>query len=151
MQITSNAFAEGAPIPARYTCEGPNVSPDLRWSDIPQTAKSLALLVDDPDAPGGDWVHWVLYDVPGSVRGLKEDMPKSQYIPSGGKQGVNDFGHLGYGGPCPPPGRAHRYFFKLFALDRVLELRPGATRVELEGAMANCILDRGQMIGTFKR
>src|SRR6266704_1709365 len=102
MQLTSAAFAEGEPIPAKYTCDGNNVSPSLRWNGVPSGAKSLTLIADDPDAPMGTWVHWVLYDLPASTSELTEDVPKTQFIPGGAKQGLNDFKHLGYGGPCPP-------------------------------------------------
>lgn len=150
MQMTSPAFADGAPIPAHYTCDGADVSPELRWTGVPPTAGSLALVVDDPDASGGEWVHWVVYDLPAHLSGLPQDVPKTQHIPPGGKQGLNDFRRLGYGGPCPPPGRPHRYRFKLFALDRMLDLRPGATRAELEGVMAPYVLGRAQWMGTYQ-
>ena len=123
MQLTSTAFTNGAPIPARYTCEGKDLSPPLRWSGVPAGAKSLALIADDPDAPVGTWVHWVLYDLPPSLAELSEDVPKTQTIAGGARQGLNDFRRPGYGGPCPPPGKPHRYFFKLYALDKPLELQ----------------------------
>jgi|SRR5437899_1806695 len=137
MQLTSPAFNEGGPIAEKYTCDGKNASPPLKWSGTPAGAKSLALIADDPDAPGGAWVHWVLYDIPTTVSALAEDLSKSQYTPEGAKQGLNGFKHLGYGGPCPPPGKPHRYFFKLYALDALLDLKPGAQGVELERAMAS--------------
>jgi Raf kinase inhibitor-like YbhB/YbcL family protein len=151
MQLTSTAFGEGGLIPVRYTCDGENVSPPLKWSGAPAGAKSFALIVDDPDAPAGIWVHWLVYDLPPTTTELPEGVAKSQYLPGGAKQGLNDFKHLGYGGPCPPPGKAHRYFFKLFALDRVIELKPGATKKELEAAMEGHKLAEGQLIGTYKR
>jgi len=151
MQLTSSTFSEGGTIPARYTCDSENVSPPLKWSGAPSGTKSFALIVDDPDAPAGTWVHWVLYDLPATATELAEGTPKSQYIPGGAKQGLNDFKHLGYGGPCPPHGKAHRYFFKLYALDRVIELKPGATKKELEAAMGKYKLGEGQLIGTYKR
>ena len=117
----------------------------------PAGAKSLALIADDPDAPGGTWVHWVVYDLPPATAELPEDLPKSQYIAGGARQGLNDFKHLGYGGPCPPPGKPHRYLFKLYALDAVLDLKPGATKQEVEGAMAMHILAEGRLVGTYKR
>src|SRR3974390_3702070 len=104
MQLTSTAFKEGEPIPAKYTCDAENVSPPLKWSGVPTGAKSLALIADDPDAPVGTWVHWVLFDMPASANELSQDLPKNQYLPGGARQGMNDFQHLGYGGPCPPPG-----------------------------------------------
>ena len=129
MQLTSTVFAEGAAIPAKHTCDAKNVSPPLKWSGVPAGAKSLALIVDDPDAPVGTWVHWVLYDLPATGSEL----------------------HLGYGGPCPPPGKPHRYFFKLYALDAVLDLKPGLTKKDLEKAMEGHILERAQLMGTYQR
>jgi Raf kinase inhibitor-like YbhB/YbcL family protein len=151
MQLTSTAFTEGAAIPANYTCDATNVSPPLKWSGVPAGAKSLALIVDDPDAPSGTWVHWVLYDLPPAVTELPENLPKSQYVAGGAKQGLNDFRHLGYGGPCPPRGKPHRYFFKLYALDTVLELRPGATKKDIERATEKHILAHAQLMGTYQR
>jgi Raf kinase inhibitor-like YbhB/YbcL family protein len=151
MQLSSTAFAEGESIPAKYTCDGENVSPRLNWTGAPGATKSLVLIADDPDAPMGTWVHWVLYDVPASATELPEALPKSQYLPGGSKQGLNDFKHLGYGGPCPPPGKPHRYFFKLYALDRTLDLKPGATKKEVERAMEKHTLAQGQLMGTYKR
>jgi Raf kinase inhibitor-like YbhB/YbcL family protein len=151
MQLTSTVFAEGAAIPAKHTCDAKNVSPPLKWSGVPAGAKSLALIVDDPDAPVGTWVHWVLYDLPATGSELAEDVPKSQYVAGGAKQGLNDFRHLGYGGPCPPPGKPHRYFFKLYALDAVLDLKPGLTKKDLEKAMEGHILERAQLMGTYQR
>ncbi len=151
MQLSSTAFNEGEPIPAKYTCDERNVSPPLKWSGAPQDAKSMVLIAEDPDAPVGIWVHWVLYDLPASVTELPEGIPQSQYLPQGGKQGLNDFKRLGYGGPCPPPGHPHRYFFKLYALNTTLDLKPGATKKEVEAAMAHHILARGELMGTYKR
>jgi Raf kinase inhibitor-like YbhB/YbcL family protein len=151
MQLTSSAFLAGEPIPAKYTCDGNNVSPPLQWSGAPPGTKSLALLVDDPDAPMGIWVHWVLFDLPANTTELAEDLAKSQYLPNGSKQGLNDFKHLGYGGPCPPPGKPHRYFFKLYALSAPLDLKPGVTRKEVERAMDKLVLAQGQLMGTYKR
>ncbi len=151
MQITSTAFKEGEPIPAKFTCDERNVSPALKWSSVPTGTKSLALIADDPDAPVGTWVHWVVYDLPAGTSELPEDTPKSQYLPGGAKQGLNDFQRLGYGGPCPPPGKPHRYFFKLYALDILLELKPGATKKEVERAIERHILAQAQLMGTYKR
>ena len=151
MQLTSTAFAEGQAIPSKYTCDGQNVSPPLSWTGAPAGTKSLALIIDDPDAPSGTWVHWLVYDLPDTARDLPEGLPKSQYIPGGAKQGLNDFKHLGYGGPCPPAGKAHRYYLKLYALDRVLELKPGATKKDIERAMEKHTLAEGQLMGTYKR
>jgi hypothetical protein len=151
MQLTSTAFAEGTPIPGKYTCDGKNVSPPLKWSGAPAGAKALVLIVDDPDAPSGTWVHWVLYDLPATVSELAEDVSKSQYVAGVAKQGLNDFQHLGYGGPCPPHGKPHRYFFKLYALDAPLDLKPGLTKKDIERAMEKHVLAHCQLMGTYKR
>ena len=151
MQLTSTAFAEGSSIPVRFTCDGENVSPPLKWTGTPPGAKSLALIVDDPDAPMGVWVHWVVYDLAPASTELPEAVAKTQYLPGGAKQGWNDFKHLGYGGPCPPPGKPHRYFFKLFALDRVIDLKPGVTKKDFEAAMEGHKLAEGQLMGIYKR
>ena len=151
MQLTSASFTDGAAIPAKYTCDDKNVSPPLKWNGMPETAKSLALIMDDPDAPVGTWTHWVAYDLPPNISELSEDVTKGQNIPGGGEQGLNDFKHLGYGGPCPPPGKAHRYFFKLYALDAKLDLKPGASRKEVERAMEKHVVAQGQLMGTYKR
>jgi len=151
MQLTSAAFAQGQPIPAKYACEGKNISPPLKWNGVPPGTRSLTLIADDPDAPVGTWVHWVLYDLPPGTTELAEDLPKSQHLPGGATQGLNDFKHLGYGGPGPPPGRAHRYFFKLYALDTNLGLKPGASKKEVERAMEGHVLADGQLMGTFER
>jgi hypothetical protein len=151
MQITSSAFAEGATIPARYTCSGADVSPALTWSGAPQGTASFALIADDPDAPGKTWVHWVIYDVPFGAAGLAEDIPKDERLDDGSAQGRNDFQRTGYGGPCPPRGNPHRYFFKLYALDTMLNLGAGATKAEVEAAMEGHILAQAQVMGTFAR
>jgi Raf kinase inhibitor-like YbhB/YbcL family protein len=151
MQLTSTAFKEGQPIPTRYTSDGKNVSPPLQWSGVPAGAKSLALIADDPDAPVGVWVHWVVYDLPPTTTELSEDLPKSQYLSNGARQGLNDFKHLGYGGPQPPPGKAHRYFFKLYALDKLLDLKPGAMKKDVESAMAQHILAQTHLMGVYQR
>jgi len=151
MQLISTAFTEGEPIPARHTCDEKNASPPLKWSGAPPGTKSLALIADDPDAPAGTWVHWVLYDLPPGTGELPEGLPQGQYLPNRAKQGLNDFKHLGYCGSCPPPGKPHRYFFKLYALDSSLELKPGATKKELERAMEKHVLAQGQLMGTYKK
>jgi len=151
MQITSSAFGEGQPIPEKYTCDARNLSPPLQWTGAPESTKSMVLIADDPDAPVGTWVHWVVYDIPAAVSAFPEDLPKSQFIPQGAKQGLNDFKHLGYGGPCPPPGKPHRYFFKLYALDAVLSLQPGSKKQEVERAMQKHVLAEARLIGTYKR
>jgi len=151
MKVTSAAFIAGQPIPEKYTCDAKNVSPPLQWSGGPESARSLVLIADDPDAPVGTWVHWVVFDIPANVAALPEDLPKGQYTPQGAKQGLNDFKHLGYGGPCPPAGKPHRYFFKLYALDTVLNLPPGSTKQDVERAMEKHVLAEGQLMGTYKR
>mgnify|MGYP001140499843 CR=1 FL=1 len=151
IKITSKAFEEGGTIPEKYTCEGDNVSPPLVWTSVPEGTKSMALICDDPDAPMGTWVHWVLFDLPPSVRELAENVPAQRELKSGAKQGTNDFREIGYGGPCPPPGRAHRYYFKLYALDKVINLSPGASKSQLVEAMKGHILAEGKLMGKFKR
>jgi Raf kinase inhibitor-like YbhB/YbcL family protein len=151
VQVTSSAFAEGQPIPAKYTCDGGDISPPLKWGNIPQGAKRLALICDDPDAPAGTWIHWVLYDLPATVAELPERVPTTETLPNGGKQGINDFKRVGYGGPCPPRGGPHRYFFNLYALDAELQLKAKATKKELVPAMEGHILAEGQLMGTYKR
>jgi len=151
MEFTSSAFSEGQTIPAKYTGDGSNVSPPLKWSGTPANTKSLALIADDPDAPVGTWVHWVLFDLPSTVSELPENIGKSQFVQASAKQGVNDFGHLGYGGPAPPRGKPHRYFFKLYALDKELGLKPGSSKKEVERAMEGHILAEGKLIGTYQR
>jgi Raf kinase inhibitor-like YbhB/YbcL family protein len=151
IQITSAAFASGQPIPAKYTCDGQDVSPPLKWSNAPANTKSFALIADDPDAPAGTWVHWMLYDLTATTTELAENTSKSQQLPGGAKQGLNSWPHLGYDGPCPPRGKPHRYFFKLYALDALLDLKPGATKRDLLKAMEGHILAEGQLMGTYQR
>src|SRR6267378_5059943 len=136
LNLTSSAFAEGAAIPEEYTCQGKNISPPLKWSGVPSETKSLAFIMDDPDAPMGTWVHWVLYDLAPSMTDLPEGLSAREHIAAGsGKEGSNDFKRLGYGGPCPPAGKPHRYFFKLYALDSKLDLSPGAKKIDVEHSM----------------
>lgn len=151
IQLTSPAFTEGQPIPKKHTCEGSDVSPLLKWTNVPENAKSLALICDDPDAPMGTWVHWVLFNLPPETRELTENVPKKSTLDNGAKQGASDFKRPGYGGPCPPPGKPHRYFFKLYALDTALDLKEGATKKDLEKAMQGHILAQGQLMGTYER
>jgi Raf kinase inhibitor-like YbhB/YbcL family protein len=151
MTITSSVFRAGEVIPTKYSCEGANVSPPVQWDGVPAAARSLALICDDPDAPMGTWVHWVLYNLPTSVSNLPEHVPASEMLSSGAKQGMNDFKRIGYGGPCPPPGKTHRYHFKLYALDVELALKPRATKQELLRAMEGHILAEAQLIGTYQR
>ena len=151
LKVTSSAFEFGQAIPARYTCEGGDSSPPLQWNGVPTDAKSLALICDDPDAPAGTWVHWVLFDLPGTTAELNEKVPTSETLPNGAKQGVNDFKRIGYGGPCPPPGKLHRYYFKLYALDTKLALKPHATKAELLRAMEGHLLAESELMGTYRR
>jgi Raf kinase inhibitor-like YbhB/YbcL family protein len=150
-EIRSTAFPAGDTIPKKYTCDGPDISPPLNWTEPPAGTKSLALIVDDPDAPVGTWVHWVLYNLPTSTRELAEGAHTSETLASGARQGTNDFRKIGYGGPCPPQGLAHRYFFKLSALDTELNLAPGATKKQLEAAIAGHILTQAELIGRYGR
>jgi Raf kinase inhibitor-like YbhB/YbcL family protein len=151
IQLTSPAFSEGGTIPKIYTCDADNVSPALSWSGIPKETKSIALIVDDPDAPAGTFVHWVIYDIPPTRLDLPQGIDKTGIVTDIGTQGNNDFRKLGYGGPCPPKGPAHRYFFKLYALDIKLNLKSGATKPDLEKAMRGHILAHGQLIGKYSR
>lgn len=150
LTIESSAFREGGMIPKLYTCDDADVSPPLSWGAVPAGARSLALIVDDPDAPAKTWVHWVVYDLPPDGGGLPESVPPDPTLASGARQGRNDFHRLGYGGPCPPGG-THRYFFKLYALDTTLDLEPGRTKDQLLEAMAGHILAEGRLVGRYKR
>lgn len=150
LKVISAAFKEGEPIPRQYTCHGINVSPPLEWSGVPKTAKTIAIIADDPDAPSGGWVHWVLYNLPSENIGFVENLPATENLKAGGFQGKNDFGKIGYGGPCPPSG-THRYIFKVFAVDTELALPAGAARAEVEQAMQGHILSQGQLMGTYGR
>jgi Raf kinase inhibitor-like YbhB/YbcL family protein len=150
IKVTSTAFADGEMIPKQYTCDGANVSPPLSWSGVPAGAKALALICDDPDAPGKTWVHWVVYDLPASLTSLTENSATATELTGGGTQGANDFKKIGYGGPCPPSG-THRYYFKLYALDTDTSLKPGATKDQLLKAMEGHIVAQGQLMGRYKR
>jgi Raf kinase inhibitor-like YbhB/YbcL family protein len=150
MEIKSPAFKEGDSIPAKYTCDNLDISPPLEWSDGPAGTKTFALICDDPDAPRGTWVHWVVYNLPGTLMGLPENLPKSETLPDMTRQGKTDFGSIGYGGPCPPSG-THRYYFKIYALDSVIDPKPGLTKSELLKAIEGHILDQGQLMGRYKR
>ena len=145
--VTSTAFKEGGMIPGKYTCDDRDLSPQIAWTGIPAGAKSIALICDDPDAPAGTWVHWVVFNIPATVKELAEGMTA---LPAGAKQGINDFRKVRYGGPCPPGG-THRYFFKIYALDTILTLKEGATKSELLKAMEGHVLAQGQLVGKYKR
>ena len=153
IQLTSTAFAQGADIPVKYTCDDEQeVSHPLRWSGVPEGTKSnRALIADNPDAPGGTWVHWVLYGVPPDVTELAEVTAAAELVAGSARQGINDFGQLGYGGPCPPSGSPHRYFFKLYALEKVVVLEAGANKKELLRAVEGHVLARGELMGRYQR
>ena len=150
MELNSSAFSQGRAIPSKYTCDGKDVSPPLTWTEAPPGTKSLALIADDPDAPMGTWVHWVIYNLPPATRQLLEEFPTDGRLPDGTIQGKTDFGRTGYGGPCPPSG-THRYFFHLFALDTALSLPPASTAKQLKAAMQGHILAEAQLMGTYRR
>jgi len=149
-QIKSTAFEHGGNIPKKYTCDGADVSPPLSWTSPPEATKSLALICDDPDAPMGTWVHWVLFDLPPNTRELPEGVSTQEILPDGSKQGTTDFGRVGYGGPCPPSG-THRYYFKLYALNANPDLRPGLTKEELLKAIEKNILAQAELMGRYQR
>lgn len=151
MKLTSSAFADGELIPARYTADGENVSPPLRWTGAPGNTKSFALICDDPDAPRGTWLHWVLFDLPADCTGLPEGVPTSGELPGGGRQGKNDFRRSGYGGPSPPPGKPHRYYFRLYALDGPLNLAQGCSRADVETAMQGHLVASAVLMGRYGR
>lgn len=148
--IKSTAFKDSGFIPQKYTCDGSNISPPLQWSGVPGDTKSIVLICDDPDAPMGTWVHWVIYNIPPDINSLPENMPADKTLETGAMQGTNDFREIGYGGPCPPGG-THRYFFKIYALDKLLELNPGLTKNDLLGAMGGHILEEGKLMGRYSR
>lgn len=150
IEVTSTAFSQGELMPARYTADGANISPPLEWKGLPQGTESIAMINDDPDAPVGTWVHWVIYDMPPETTSLPEGIAPDETLPNGGKHGMTDFGRIGYGGPAPPSG-THRYFFKLYALDCKLNMPPGATKTQLEKEIKAHILDQGQLMGKYKR
>jgi|SRR5664280_71131 len=151
IQLASAAFAGGQPIPVKYTGDGLDISPPLAWTNASAGAKSFALIADDPDAPAGDWTHWVIYDLSPTATALAEDTLKTPQLRNGAKQGLNDFKKTGYGGPAPPPGKAHRYYFKLYALDAMTGLAPGAAKKDLLKAMDGHVLAEGQLMGTYQR
>jgi hypothetical protein len=149
--LTSAAFDEGKLIPPKHTGQGDDVSPALQWTGVPAGVKSLALICDDPDAPAGTWVHWVIWNIPAEAAGLPEAVPQKAELKDGSKQGMNDFRQTGYGGPMPPPGKPHRYFFKVYALAIQPDLKPGATKDKLLDAMKGHILAEGLLMGTYQR
>ena len=151
LELTSTAFQEGATIPQQYTGDGRNVSPPLKWTDPPAGTRSLALVCEDPDAPRGTFTHWTAFNLPAESKEVSEGVPVEATLPNGTAQGTNDFGMAGYGGPKPPPGKPHRYFFKLYALDKRLDLQAGAGKEDLRAAMKGHVLAEGQLMGTYGR
>ncbi|MFN2231826.1 MAG: YbhB/YbcL family Raf kinase inhibitor-like protein [Anaerolineae bacterium] len=151
MELVSGAFDSGDSIPRKYTCDGDNISPPLSWRFVPDEANALVLVCDDPDAPEGPFVHWVLYDLPVDIRRLEEDVPRKDRLASGGVQGRNGSGKIGYSGPCPPRGSAHHYYFRLYALDQALNLPPGATRQQVLNRIEGHVLDNARLLGLYGR
>jgi Raf kinase inhibitor-like YbhB/YbcL family protein len=150
LMLKSSAFEHNSSIPEKYTCKGPNITPPLEWTMLPEGTKSFALIADDPDTPSGTWVHWVIYDIPAHTQKLAEGIPPQKILPTGAKQGTNDFPRIGYRGPCPPWGE-HRYFFKLYALDTSTNLPAGVTKSMLLEAMKGHIIAEAQLMGKFKK
>ncbi len=150
IEISSSAFSNGGNIPAVYTCDGQDISPPLEWTSVPDKTQAIALIADDPDAPMGTFVHWVLYNLPADTRKLPDNVPGEAALPNGTQQGVNDFGAIGYGGPCPPSG-THRYFFKIYALDTQVEPGRKAKKADLLQAMKGHVLAEGQLMGKYSR
>ncbi|MCX6151008.1 MAG: YbhB/YbcL family Raf kinase inhibitor-like protein [Ignavibacteriales bacterium] len=150
IKVTSSAFKEGEMIPSKYTCDGKNVSPPITWRTEAKGIKSFSLISDDPDAPSGDWVHWVVFNIPPSIFALREETSANRNLPDEALMGTNNFHTITYGGPCPPSG-IHHYYFKIYALDVVLHLKAGATKNELLDAMKGHILAQGQLMGKYKR
>jgi Raf kinase inhibitor-like YbhB/YbcL family protein len=151
IELKTTSFEPGGFIPKRFTCEAADVSPALSWSDPPAGTQSFAIIEDDPDAPSGTFVHWLVYDLPAGSRRLPEALPGSDQMAGGGRQGTNDFSRTGYSGPCPPRGKPHRYFIRFYALDTKTNLHPAATRAELDAAMQGHILAQTELMGLFKR
>lgn len=149
--LTSPAFTQGARIPQQYSKGGKDLSPPLRWADPPEGTKSFVLICEDPDAPRGTWCHWVLFDLPPELRSLPEGIPAVVQPPGGGRHGVNDFRQPGYGGPFPPPGKPHRYYFRLYALDAVLDAPVGSRRQDILARMKDHILARAEIMGRYQR
>jgi hypothetical protein len=149
--LTTTAFSFGGEIPKKYSCDGADLSPALAWNGIPAGTQTFALIADDPDAPAGTWTHWVIWDIPAKLKGLAENVLKTEALADGTRQGRNDFRRIGYGGPCPPAGKPHRYFFRLYALDSKLDLRAGASRAELERAMKGHVLAQAEVMGKYGR
>jgi Raf kinase inhibitor-like YbhB/YbcL family protein len=151
LNIASPAIADGARIPSHYTCTGADQSPALGWSGAPAATRSFALIVEDPDAPGGTFIHWVAYNLPASATGLPEGTPRVPALDGGGRQGINGFGRIGYNGPCPPPGRPHHYHFRIFALDSMLKIGARANATALKDAMGEHVIATAEFVGIFSR
>lgn len=151
MVMTSTAFEEGGVIPEVHTCDGRDISPPLSWEGVPDGTRGFGLICDDPDAPMGTWVHWVLYNIPADTTALPPGVPTDVSLEDGSRQGMSDFRRPGYGGPCPPRGKPHRYVFKLYALDALLEIEAPATKADLEKAMKGHVLAEARIIGTYQR
>jgi hypothetical protein len=149
IKIESPAFNRNQIIPTKYTCDGENISPPLKWSNFPYRTVSFVIICDDPDAPGGNWVHWVIYNIPAKLQ-LNENIPNLERLPDGTMQGKNSWGKIGYGGPCPPSG-THKYIFKIYALDNFLDIPGGATKKEVLQAMNGKVIAKGELIGKYKR
>lgn len=149
--LSSTAFKEGEKIPVRYTCDGQDISPDLTWDESPQLTEVFVLIVDDPDAPGGIFTHWVLFNIPSNIYQFGEGVPTQGQLENGTLQGKNDFGRIGYGGPCPPKGSSHRYRFTIYALDQRLKLEAGVSKKQVVNAMQDHILAQGRLTGTYQR
>ena len=149
-KLFSDSFKDGEDIPSKFTCDGINISPSLRWAHPPKDTKSFALIHDDPDAPAGDWVHWIIYNIPPAAREIREDASGKKHLPHGALEGLNDWKRIGYGGPCPPSG-THRYFFKLYALDMSLNAKEGIDEKDLLVAMEGHILGLAELVGKYKR
>lgn len=150
MKIRSSVFDDKAMIPEKYTCDGKNISPSLEWSDFPDITESFVIICDDPDAPGKVWVHWVIYDIPKHVISLEEDIPGIEVLENGAIQGKNDFGYIGYGGPCPPSG-THRYYFKIYALDIKLQKKPGLRKNQILDLIEPHIIAEAELMGKYAR
>jgi len=149
--ISSSSFQNGSDIPKKFTCDGADVSPELSWTQPPAGTQSFALIADDPDAPSGTWTHWILFNLPATTSTLAEGVNKIDELPGGERQGRNDFHKIGYNGPCPPPGKPHRYFFKLYSLSSKLNLKPGASKQEVEQAIQGLTLGTAELVGKYRR
>ena len=150
LEVTSSAFSNGGMIPTKHTCDGKDISPPLAWSKLPAGTKSLTIIADDPDAPSRTWVHWVIYNIPPTLQSVPEAVPQKDTVLGGAKQGITDFRTIGYGGPCPPGG-THRYFFRVYALDKEVTLPPGSKKDDVLKAMEGHILAQGELMGKYSR